>query len=261
MATPSASGFDLSGKVALVTGGNSGIGYAFARALGDAGASVCIWGRSSERNASAVAELVGRGIRAEGFDVDVTDEAAVVTAMAQSVSRFGRLDACFANAAGLGENSPSFVESTTREWRMTTALVLDSVYVTMREAAKVLVEQDQGGSLVATSSIAANYGSTRGNHAYASGKAGVGALMRGLAVELARYRVRANTVLPGWVDTGFMAGVHDNPKLAERARQRAPMRRWGSAGELGALAVYLAGDGSTWHTGDEFIVDGGYHVV
>ena len=85
--------------------------------------------------------------------------------------------------------------------------------------------------------------------------------MRGLAVELARHRIRANTILPGWVDSGFMAGVHENPKLGERVLQRLPMRRWAAPEEVGALAVYLAGDGSTWHTGDEFLLDGGYHVA
>jgi NAD(P)-dependent dehydrogenase (short-subunit alcohol dehydrogenase family) len=253
--------FDLHGKVAVVTGGNVGIGLAMATALGGAGASVSVWGRTAPRNATAVASLEARGIVASAVEVDVTDESAVVAAMRATVERFGRLDACFANAAGLGSQSPSFVESTTDEWRTTMTLVAESVYVTMREAAKVLVEQGEGGSLVATSSIAANYGSARGNHAYASAKSAVITLMRGLAVELARHRIRANTVVPGWVEGRMMTSIDENPKLADRIRQRIPSRRWGRPEELGALAVYLAGDGSTWHTGDEFMLDGGYHVM
>lgn len=252
--------FDLKGKVALVTGGNTGIGLGIARSLADAGASVCIWGRSADRNAAAVAELESAGARATSRQVDVTEEEAIVDGMAALVDELGRLDACFANAAGHGAASTSFIESTTAEWRATTTLVLDSVYFTMREAAKVLVAQDQGGSLVAMSSIAANYGATRGNHGYPAAKAGVNGLMRCLAVDLARHRIRANTIVPGWVEGGFMEPVYQNPKFEERVMQRLPMRRWGTPEEIGALAVYLAGDGSVWHTGDEFTVDGGYHV-
>lgn len=252
--------FDLTGKVALVTGGNAGIGLAMSMALADAGAAVCVWGRSAERNTAAVRQLEQRGAMALSCEVDVADEGAVVDAMAATVGGLGRLDACFANAAGLGTDS-SFVESTIDEWRATTALVLDSVYVTMREAAKVLLDQEEGGSLVATSSIAANYGSVGGNHAYACAKGAVVTLMRGLAVEFARHRIRANTILPGWVDSAFMDSIHENPRAEESLLRRVPMRRWGAPDELGALAVYLAGDGSSWHTGDEFLLDGGYHVM
>src|SRR5262249_38726473 len=154
--------------------------YAFADALAGAGASLSIWGRSADRNAAAAAALGDHGTEVKAFDVDVTDEDAVVAAMAASAAHFGRIDACFANAAGLGVQSPSLAESTTDEWRATMATALDSVYFTMREATKILVAQDEGGSLVATSSIAANYGSMRGNHAYSSGKAAVMTLMRGL---------------------------------------------------------------------------------
>lgn len=252
--------FDLTGKVALVTGGNTGIGLGIAKSLADAGAAVCIWGRSADRNAAALAELQSTRARAISRQVDVTDEEAVINGVAALMDEFGRLDACFANAAGHGAASPSFIESTTEEWRTTTTLVLDSVYFTMREAAKVLVAQDEGGSLVAMSSIAANYGSTRGNHGYPTAKAGVNGLMRCLAVDLARHRIRANTIVPGWVEGGFMEPVYQNPKFEERVMQRLPMRRWGTPMEVGALAVYLAGDGSAWHTGDEFTLDGGYHV-
>ena len=259
----SASGgpFDLTSKVAVVTGGNSGIGRGMAIALAAAGATVSVWGRSEDRNRAVVAEIEAAGGRASSRPVDVTNEEAVKAAMAGVVQEWGRLDACFANASGHGARSPSFVESTTEEWRASTSVVLDSVYVTLREAARVLVDQGDGGSLVATSSIATYYGAVRGNHAYAAAKAAVSTLIRGLAVELARHRIRANTIVPGWVDGPFMADVHANPKLAERVLQRMPMRRWGQPDEVGALAVYLAGDGSTWHTGDELVVAGGYHVM
>ena len=207
-----------------------------------------------------MASLDGRAGKVTSRQVDVTDESQVVDGMTALTDEFGRLDACFANAASHGSGAASFAESTTAEWRATTTLVLDTVYVTMREAAKVLIAQGQGGSLVATSSLAANYGSSRGDHAYAAAKGAVNSLMKGLAVELARHRIRANTILPAWVEGGFMAPVHSNPKFSERVLQRIPARRWGQPNELGALAVYLAGDGSTWHTGDEFVLDGGYSL-
>jgi NAD(P)-dependent dehydrogenase (short-subunit alcohol dehydrogenase family) len=258
--TESSKPFDLQGKVAIVTGGNTGIGLAFARALGDAGAAVSIWGRNVERNDAAVGELTGRGIDAVSSIVDVTDEAAVAAAMRETTERLGRLDACFANASGLGPVSRSFMESTTDQWRSTIALTLDSVYFTMREAAKVLVAQGTGGSLVATSSLSAHYGSARGSHAYASGKAAVTTLMKGVAVELGRHGIRANTVSPAWVDSDMMTGINENPAVAEAIRKRIPLRRWADTDELGALAVYLASDASTWHTGDELILDGGYKI-
>ncbi len=257
----SESPFDLSGKVAIVTGGNSGIGLGIAQALADAGAHVSIWARSAERNAAAVADLTQRGVRAASCTLEVTDEHQIVEAVATVVDEFGRIDSCFANAAGLGARSPSFIESTTEEWRSSIALVLDSVYFTMREVAKVLVAQNEGGSLVATSSISAYYGSVPGSHAYSAGKAAVTTLMRGLAVELARHGIRANTIVPAWVEGRMMEDVHGNPALSERVLRRIPTRRWGQPDDFGALAVYLAGDGSTWHTGDEFVVDGGYRVT
>jgi NAD(P)-dependent dehydrogenase (short-subunit alcohol dehydrogenase family) len=259
--TSAASGFDLRGKVAVVTGGNTGIGLAFATALADAGAAVSVWGRSEERNREAVATLTDRGADAASVEVDVTDEAAVVAAMAATLGRFGRLDACFANAASQGPPSPSFVESTLDQWRETVAIVLDSVYLTMREAAKVMVEQGTGGSLVATSSLSAHYGTTPGSHAYATAKAGVLTLVKGLAVELGRHGIRANAVSPAWVESRMMAGINANPKVAEAILRRIPSRRFAATEELGAVAVYLAGDGSSWHTGDELVLDGGFRVT
>jgi NAD(P)-dependent dehydrogenase (short-subunit alcohol dehydrogenase family) len=255
------SGFDLSGKVAVVTGGNTGIGLAFATALAEAGAAVSVWGRSADRNRDAVAALTRRGAEAASIEVDVTDEGAIVAAMVATRERFGHVDACFANAASQGPPSPSFIESTADEWRATLAIVLDSVYLTLREAARAMVEQGTGGSLVATSSVSAHYGTTPGSHAYSSGKAAVLTLVKGLAVELGRYGIRANAVSPAWVESDMMNGINANPKLAEAIRRRIPSRRFAATDELGAVAVYLAGDGSSWQTGDELVLDGGFRVT
>ena len=258
--TPSArTRFDLHHKVALVSGGNSGIGLAMAGALVDAGADVCIWGRDQGKNDVAVAELSGRGAKVRAHQVDIGVEAQVVTAMAALVEEFGRLNACFANASAHSPGRSRFVDSTLEEWQAVTRVVLDGTYVTMREAARVMVNQATGGSLVATSSAAANFGVPRGE-AYSASKAGVVSLMRGLAVELARHGIRANTILPAWVMSSFMDGIVDDPERAKRVQARIPLRRWGRPDELAGIAVYLASDASSWHTGDEFRLDGGYSI-
>src|SRR5262249_21172511 len=155
----------------------------------------------------------------------------------------------------------SFIESTTADWKSSLELVLNSVYFTLREAAKILVDQGKGGSLVATSSVSAYYGSVPGSHAYAAGKAAVITLVRGVAVELARYGIGATTIVPAWIDSSMMDEHRDDADVRDRLLRRIPTRRFGRPDELGALAVYLAGDGSTWHTGDEFVLDGGFRIA
>lgn len=253
--------FDLTGRVVLVTGGNSGIGLAMAQAVANAGATVCIWGRSAEKNDAALAVLHESGASASAQTVDIGDEAQVSAAMAGLFASHGRLDCCFANAAApTGGSRPPFIESTLDQWRAVTSIVLDGTYVTLREAAKYMVQAGNGGSLVATSSAAAHYGVPRGQ-AYSAGKAGVTSLMRGLAVELARYRIRANTISPAWVMSSFMDGIVGNEDATKKVQARIPLRRWAQPSELGGIAVYLASDASTWHTGDEFTLDGGYASV
>jgi NAD(P)-dependent dehydrogenase (short-subunit alcohol dehydrogenase family) len=252
--------FDLSEKVVLVTGGNSGIGLAMATAVTGAGAKVCIWGRSADKNAAAVDTLRRSGAEVTSRQVDIGDEAQVVAGMAALSDHYGRLDCCFANASALSGPGPAFVDSTLEQWRAVTAVVLDGTYITLREAARVMVTSGRGGSLVATSSAAAHYGAPRGQ-AYSAGKAGVISLVRGLAAELARHRIRANTISPAWVMSPFMDGIDGNEEMTRRIQARIPLRRWAQPSELGGIAVYLASDASSWHTGDEFNLDGGYSVL
>jgi NAD(P)-dependent dehydrogenase (short-subunit alcohol dehydrogenase family) len=251
--------FDLHGKVALVTGGSSGIGLAMATALVDAGAEVCIWGRTPEKNKAAASQLTERGARVIAHQVDIGDEAQVVEAMGTLVDQLGHLDACFANASAHTPSRARFVDSSLDDWRAVTRVVLDGTYLTLREAAKVMVDQNNGGSLIATSSAAAHFGVPRAQ-AYAASKAGVVSMMRGLAVELARHRIRANTILPAWVMSSFMDGIADDAERTKRVQSRIPLRRWAQPDELGGIAVYLASDASSWHTGDEFRLDGGYTI-
>ncbi|ACG77493.1 2-deoxy-D-gluconate 3-dehydrogenase [Phenylobacterium zucineum HLK1] len=253
--------FDLTGKVALVTGGNGGIGLGMAEGLAAAGAKVAIWGQNPEKNAKAEATLKGYGVEVLVQKVDVADEQAVVAGVAEALKTFGRLDFVAANA-GVGGGAP-FHEMTTEKWRRVTTVNLDAVFWTFREAAKHMIERaeagDPGGSMVVTSSTSAIHGAPR-NQAYASTKAGVIAMIRGLAVEYARYGIRANAILPGWIATDMTAGLQAWDTFNEKAIGRVPMRRWGEGEDFSGIAVYLASDASKFHTGDSFVIDGGYTI-
>lgn len=250
--------FDLTGRTALVTGGNSGIGLGFADALAQSGASVCIWGTNAAKNETALKQLRAHGVKAEAFVCDVGDEAQVEKAFADTVAAFGRVDACFANAGVSGRASvKSFMEMTSEEWHRVLRVNLDGAFYTQRAAARHMAAHAQGGSLVVTASLAAISGQPRGEH-YAATKGGVISMMRALAVELARYRIRANAVLPGWIDTAMTEKALHWDKFAEKVLPRVPVRRWGAPGDFGGIAVYLASDASAYHTGDTFLIDGGY---
>jgi NAD(P)-dependent dehydrogenase (short-subunit alcohol dehydrogenase family) len=252
--------FDLTGHVTLVTGGNSGIGLGLAQGLARAGAAVCIWGTNEAKNAQAEAALRPHGATVMTRLVDVGDETQVVQGISDLVGELGRLDSCFANAAVTGGwNNPPFIRSTLEDWRRTMRVNLDGAYLTLREAAKQMVVQGTGGSLVATSTIATRFGAPR-EEAYAASKGGIEALMKGLAVELARYGIRANTLLPGWTMSPQTETWANEPGVSERVLSRIPMKRWGQPEEWAGVAVYLASNASSWHNGDSFRLDGGYSV-
>ncbi|MDE2355139.1 MAG: SDR family oxidoreductase [Alphaproteobacteria bacterium] len=254
--------FNLAGKAALVTGGNRGIGLGMAEALAQSGADVAIWGSNPTYNATAKARLEAHGGRVVAKTVDVSDEAAVVAAMAETVEALGRLDSVIANA-GIGGGAPSFSEMSVAVWRRVLAVNLDGVFFTCREACKHMVARaksgDPGGSVMVTASLAAIEGAAR-NEAYAATKGGVISMMRAIAVEHARYGVRANAILPGWIATDMTAGAQASPAFAEKVIPRVPARRWGEPADFGGIAVYLTSDASSYHSGDTFVIDGGYSI-
>jgi NAD(P)-dependent dehydrogenase (short-subunit alcohol dehydrogenase family) len=188
---------------------------------------------------------------------DVSDEQQVVEACAATIASFGRIDALFANAGVSGY--ARFVDMSLDEWRRVTSVNLDGAFLSLREAARHMVERGDGGSLVAVSSTSAIHGAPGMEH-YAGSKAALVAVMRALAVELARFGIRCNTILPGWTETDMLRPMAANQKFVDNTVGRTPVRRWGTPDDLGPAAVFLADPTATFHTGDTLVVDGGYTI-
>jgi NAD(P)-dependent dehydrogenase (short-subunit alcohol dehydrogenase family) len=249
--------YDLSGRVAVVTGGNGGIGLGIGRALGGAGASIAIWSRNPDKNSAALSDLESSGIAASTSACDVSDEDQVREAMASTLERFGRVDVMVANA---GLSLPGPIHTLPLDqWRAVMAVNLDGAFLCLREAAKHMIERGDGGALMAISSTSAMHGAP-GNEAYAASKAALGALVRGMAVELARHKVRCNLLMPGWTETEMTAPLREWETFMENTTKRTPVRRWGTPEDMGAAAVFLADPTLDFHTGDTVVVDGGYTV-
>ncbi|MFZ5834771.1 MAG: SDR family NAD(P)-dependent oxidoreductase [Pseudomonadota bacterium] len=250
--------FDLSGKVALVTGGNGGIGLGMAQAMAEAGANIVIWGTNADKNETARAAISGLGVKVLTSKVDVSQEQQVIDAFGQAVREMGRVDTVIANA-GIGFGAPSFMELSIETFRKVMDVNVEGAFFTLREAARHMVAREGGGSLVGIASLAAVEGAAR-NQAYGASKGALISMIKGIAVELARYGVRANAVLPGWIATDMTEASQASKKFNENVIGRVPIRRWGQPEDFGGVAVYLASDASRYHTGDQFVVDGGYAI-
>lgn len=249
--------FDLTGHVALITGGNGGIGLGMARGLANCGADIAIWGTNADKNRAARSELETFGVTVADFVCDVGDQEQVDTVFAQTLEKFNHVDSCFVNA-GVGGKAESFVTMTDDEWHRVLRVNLDGAFYTAQVAVRAMVANGKGGSLVFTTSGSAYFGQQRGQH-YGASKAGLISLMRAIAVEHARHGIRSNAILPGWIESEMTAPALAWDKFVDNVLPRVPMRRWGDPNDFSGIAVYLASKLSKYHTGDVITIDGGYH--
>ena len=254
--------FDLSEKVALITGGNGGIGLGMAEGLAECGASIAIWGRNKEKNEESKNLLSKYSIEVKTYEVDVSQEKEVINNVKSVLNDFGRIDSVFANA-GMNVFGGSFEEMDTDAYRKVLSVNLDGVFFTLRETTKHMVERakdgDIGGSVVGVASLAGIEGAAK-TQPYSASKGGIISMIKGIAVEHARYGIRANTILPGWIATDMTTINQNNQKFTDKVISRVPMRRWGEPKDFCGIAAYLASDASAYHSGDMFVVDGGYAI-
>jgi NAD(P)-dependent dehydrogenase (short-subunit alcohol dehydrogenase family) len=251
--------FDLTGKVALVTGGNSGIGLGFAAGLAKAGAGVVIWGRREEHNRSAERTLRLHGGRVASRSVDVSVEAEVIEGMRAAIAEMGRLDCVVANA-GFATQAP-FTEMTAEVYHRLLNVNQHGAFYTLREAAKHMVERakagDPGGSLILCGSGSIFQGVPTMAH-YGTAKGALNSLAKALAAELGPSGIRVNVIAPGFIITDMtQADPVLGAQIAAAVAAKAPLRRAGRPEDLEGAVVYLASDASRYHTGDTLVIDGG----
>jgi NAD(P)-dependent dehydrogenase (short-subunit alcohol dehydrogenase family) len=257
--------FDCTGKVALVTGGNGGIGLGFAMGIAKMGGSLAIWARNEEKNAAAKAELLAAGAaRVETYQVDVATEEAILAGYDQFIADFGRIDCVFANS-GASPRYNSIFDMPTSHWHEFQAVALHGAFFTLREAARHMKARaeagEPGGSLVACGSLSLFQG-LAGKAEYAGSKSAVAAVIRSLAAEMGQYGVRANVVAPGLIITPMM-GDPNGPvvqHLKAIYEPVTPMKRVGYPEDFEGIGAFLCSDASTFISGETIKVDGGYMI-
>lgn len=248
--------FNLKGKVALVTGGNGGIGLAYAKGLVKAGAKVAIWGRNSTKNAVAIKELKELGGEVADFVCDVTSIEQVDTAFSNTMAHFGQVDICFANAGG-GGPAGMLHSLSDEKWKGILDLNLNSVVYTYRKVVTQLLERKAPGKLIVTSSVAGLVG-TSYTAGYGTTKAAVLGLTRALAVELGRNNIQVNAILPGFVETEMTADAPS--QFREAMTRRNVSGKYGTLEQMEGVAVFLASNASDFMTGQNIVLDGGYTI-
>jgi 2-deoxy-D-gluconate 3-dehydrogenase len=249
--------FDLHGKVALVTGGNGGIGLGMAAGLARAGASIAVAGRNAQKNAAAVQALHELGARAIAFEVDLLQEADCRSVVARAAEHFGRLDVLI-NNAGIAIRKPP-QDYSAAEWHRVMDSNLTSAFL-CAHAAYPHFKQAGGGKIISIGSIMSVMGASFAV-AYAASKGGLVQMTRALATAWAADNIQVNALLPGWIRTDLTESARrEVPGLNERVLGRTPAGRWGEPADFEAITVLLAGPGSQFITGAAIPVDGGYTI-
>jgi 2-deoxy-D-gluconate 3-dehydrogenase len=248
-------GFDLKGKVAVVTGGNGGIGLGMARGMASAGASIVVAARNREKSLQAVAELEAMGVEAVAIEVDVADEASVNQLIGAVASHWGHLDILVNNAGTNIRKRPE--ELSLAEWCLILDTNLTSVFLASKAAYPHMKAQG-GGKIINIGSMYSIFGAPS-VPAYAASKGGVVQLTKALATAWAEDHIQVNAVLPGFIETELTDRARrDIPGLYERVLARLPDAHWGAGDDLAGIAVFLASSASDYVTGTAIPVDGGY---
>lgn len=248
--------FDLTGKTAVITGGNRGIGLGYATGLAKAGAAIAIWSRNETKNQDAVAQLESTGATALSVECDVTDEASVARATEVTMEALGHIDALFANA-GVSNDARFPDEFSLERWKSVLDVNLDGVFLTCRDVSQAMIAGGSGGSIAITASVAGRLGIPRQPH-YSASKGAVLNLTRSLAQSLARHQIRVNSISPGFIETDMTAGWSGDARFEQAMIQgRVPLKRWGTSEDFEGIAVYLASDASSFMTGADLVLDGG----
>ncbi|HEX9646993.1 MAG TPA: glucose 1-dehydrogenase [Alphaproteobacteria bacterium] len=249
--------FDLSGRVAIVTGGNGGIGLGMAAGLARAGASLLIAGRNEDKSRAAVAELEALGATAAAVRVEITDRASVQAMVAAAGERFGRLDILVNNAGTNIRKQPE--DYTPEEWHTVIETNLTSAFHCCQAAYRPMVAAG-GGKIINIGSMMSIFGASF-TMPYASSKGGIVQMTKALACAWAKDNIQVNAVLPGWIDTTLTRQARQQIEgLHERVVARTPAGRWGMPRDFAGIAVFLAAPASDFLTGTAIPVDGGYSV-
>lgn len=249
--------FDLHGRVALVSGGNRGIGYAIASGLGKAGAAIVIGGRDQERSAAALQELTTLGIEARQVQMDVTREADCEGAVEAAVKAFGRLDILVNNAGTTVRKQPEDISL--EEWNRVIATNLTSGFLCSKAAFPHMKKQG-GGKIINVGSMHSIFGAS---HAapYAASKGGIVQLTKTIAIAWAKHNIQVNAILPGYIESELLDRARiEVPGLEDRVFARTPAGRFGLPEELAGTVVFLASAASNFVTGSSVVIDGGYSV-
>jgi 2-deoxy-D-gluconate 3-dehydrogenase len=249
--------FDLTGRVAIVTGGNGGIGLGMARGMAEAGAAIVVAGRNAAKNEQAVKELSALGAKAAAVAVDVTKEDSCRAMVAEAAERFGRVDILINNAGTNIRKQPQ--EYSVAEWHTVLDTNLTSAFL-CSQAVYPRMKQAGGGKIINIGSMMSIFGASF-TAAYAASKGGIVQFTRATATAWAKDNIQVNAVLPGWIDTDLtrrarkeIDGLHD------RVLARTPAARWGSPADHAGIAVFLASAASDFVTGTAIPVDGGYSI-
>ena len=250
--------FDLSGKVAIVTGGNGGIGLGMARGLAEAGAGIAVVGRNEAKSNAAVADLRNRGVKAISVIADVTDKAAVAN-MVERVSReLGRID-ILVNNAGINIRKPPHTLDP-EEWDSVIKTNLTSAFL-CSQAVYPAMKQAGGGKIINIGSMMSIFGASFAP-AYAASKGGIVQFTRSCAVAWAPDNIQVNALLPGWIDTDLTKRAREQiDGLHDKVLARTPAARWGGIADFAGIAVFLSSSASDFLTGTAIPVDGGFSIM